>query len=182
MWQYNYSDEIYHYGIKGMRWGVRRSRAQLVRNKSSAYNSEKNEWIKEPEGGSIKKQINVMNAENRLKLAKTREEKKTAKAGLEQAKKDLKDGYKEYQTFEKDMAKKYGKTSQYVFDPDTKKFTNKKTGKTVKDYEYTGMQMYEAYKTAKRIKTISNIYTGIGVVSAILAASNSIGSVPYRRR
>lgn len=37
MWSYNYGyyDELRHYGIKGMRWGVRRTKKELLYDKGS---------------------------------------------------------------------------------------------------------------------------------------------------
>lgn len=41
MWEYNYnnSDELFHYGVKGMRWGVRKSRPTSGGNKKSKKKS-----------------------------------------------------------------------------------------------------------------------------------------------
>ena len=36
MWQYQYSDELQHYGVKGMKWGVRRATKQLSRARTSS--------------------------------------------------------------------------------------------------------------------------------------------------
>lgn len=35
MWYNNYKWELFHYGVKGMKWGVRRSRKELKYNRNS---------------------------------------------------------------------------------------------------------------------------------------------------
>jgi hypothetical protein len=31
MWRFVYTDELYHYGVKGMRWGIQRSKEKLAK-------------------------------------------------------------------------------------------------------------------------------------------------------
>jgi hypothetical protein len=47
MWSYRYSGELYHYGVKGMKWGVRRTKEQLGHKKSRVEKAEKAGIIKE---------------------------------------------------------------------------------------------------------------------------------------
>ena len=76
------------------------------------------------------------------------------------------------------MHKAYGKTKKYTFDPDTKKITNIKNHKTIKKYEYMGLQEYETRKSIQMRQAKQYASLGIMAVSTIHAA---IGTIKYGR-
>lgn len=166
MWKQEYYEELYHHGVKGMKWGVRKDRD--IRSRSSAYDVRKGEWTREPDGGSIAKQMSVDRAKSRIALTRGAD-RKLAKEEYKRAKKDLADGYKEYQAYAKDMHRKYGRSKQYVYDYDKKTYVNPKTGKSIKDYEYIGVSEYEKIKHMKYIINKQKVATGMGYVTAALS-------------
>ena len=72
MWQYNNTDELYHYGVLGMRWGHRNSKA--VQNAYKAYKQSKKDYRKE----SIKNIKNIFRKSSWIAGAKNQEDYKKA--------------------------------------------------------------------------------------------------------
>ena len=64
VWKYTYQDELYHYGIKGMKWGVRRTVEQLghtVKSVKSVYDSHKAKKRAKKEAAKAKKRSKITN-------------------------------------------------------------------------------------------------------------------------
>ena len=64
VWKYTYQDELYHYGIKGMKWGVRRTAEQLghtIKSVKSVYDSHKAKKRAKKEAAKAKKRSKITN-------------------------------------------------------------------------------------------------------------------------
>lgn len=74
MWKYIPEDELYHHGIKGMKWGVRRTEAQLARARQRAEDKAKKKEMKKAvknrrllSDDELQKRINRIEKEKKLR-------------------------------------------------------------------------------------------------------------------
>lgn len=98
MWQYNYTDELYHYGVPGMRWGhrnrqIKEARANLSKLEKEYDNAWRERTRVENEIRSKSKNVNMFE----LSVARDMEKK-----GLRWESEEGQRAYKQYKRLEED--------------------------------------------------------------------------------
>lgn len=69
MWQYQNTDELYHYGIPGMRWGIRRAQKVLGSSDASVDKKKKAVQSLQKHQTKINKQISKLNKKDEQLLS-----------------------------------------------------------------------------------------------------------------
>ena len=183
MWEYEYPEELQHYGVKGMKWGFRRSRELSASDVRGRYNSAKTEYrnAKKAFNKSYNKAFNYSNmhpigqfvskkkkaeSDRRWddavdKADKLNESKQTYKQVKDERKQQIKDTYKKI-----DKNTSFGERVVY------NDATRKKAAKYVVDNNMTMKEANDRAKSdAKRNTAIILAAYGAVTVGTLVAQS-----------
>lgn len=173
MWEYNYGDELYHFGVPGMKWGHRKANVQVssakaaYKSSKAAYKTAKKDLRK---GAGIsgfgyagisgiskynnnktkmnKAEMNMIDAKAKYKASKAKTSEKAAKA--------------EFKTYRKEMQKS-GLAGSVV--------DQQSGGRSTKLYNHLKTQKGKAYadKIEKKVQNVA-------VTEFCVAATVAVGS------
>ena len=191
MWQYNYSDELYHFGVKGMKWGHRKahSTSSLGRAKA-AYKAEKKridaaytkagaKYDRDTKGGKISNK----KADRELDAAadKWAADRKTAKQTYKNTKSEIKSKRRAEKKQFKNDVKTYkksvgildieaGKDGNLLMTTRTSTLYNSLTAKKGKAY---ADKVVNTYEKQQRRETVAMLVGG----AAVMAGSVYVDSI-----
>ena len=161
MWKYNITDDLYHYGVKGMKWGVRRY--NRISEKVKTGEKKREDILKTKRYDSnayIKKSRKLYLDKARLSLAKAK--MKGSIEDIEIAKDDVKTAK---------IIKKYGTNGPVNFVNKIKRsvYGEKLTNKQIEHLSNKDYKSFIAKYNAKKVSQIA-AKSALGVIGAIPVA------------
>lgn len=162
MWQYNKTDELFHYGVKGMKWGV--SRYNRLSQKVKAGENKREDILKTKRYDSnayIKKSRKLYLDKARLNLAKAKI--KGSIEDIEIAKDDVKTAK---------IIKKYGTNGPVNFYNNIKRsvYGEKLTKKQIEHLSNKDYKSFIVKSNAKKASVIAS-RAALGVIGAMPVAA-----------
>lgn len=197
MWQYNYTnynyDELYHYGVQGMRWGHRNSiKAAIAKRKNDKIDKSFIKWKE-----NVNKRDNAIDLGKELNKTKIAYENNRSSDELKkqyhEANKNFKKAYRQNTTFYKgairqqvgqDLSRKYlsesKKVKKQLSNDPTNKDLQKKYGDLLNKHDIERAKARKAISVGeKRMRAKSSVKRAMTIAVTSVATSAAIAGGVY---